>query len=435
MSMSQKTNPRIVIVGAGFGGLNAAYALRDAPVEVTIIDRQNHHLFQPLLYQVATAGLSPAEIAWPIRHILSRARNERVLLGEVVGVDVEHRTVLLQDGRSVAYDVLVLATGSRHSYFGHPEWERYAPGLKDIEDATAIRRRVLLAFERAEMTEDASRGPLLTFVIVGAGPTGVEMAGTLAELSRRALPGDFRSIRPEGARVILIEAGSRLLPAMPELLSSYAERTLKRMGVEVRTETLVSMVDKEGVEVKSTEGVQRIRAATVLWAAGNEASPAGRWIGAETDRAGRVPVGPDLTVAGHPEMFVIGDTALVKSEDGTPVPGIAPAARQQGKYVARVIRARIAGRQLPGPFRYTDYGLWATIGRNSAVIAWRKMRLTGNLAWWLWGFVHIFFLIDLRNRVLVATHWLWSYLTFGRGARLIVGPHLEGAESERSKVA
>jgi NADH:quinone reductase (non-electrogenic) len=261
------------------------------------------------------------------------------------------------------------------------------------------------------------------------------MAGTLAELARRALPGDFRSIRPEGARVILIEAGSRLLPAMPELLSSYAERTLKRMGVEVRTETLVSMVDKEGVEVKSTEGVQRVRAATVLWAAGNEASPAGRWIGAETDRAGRVPVGPDLTVAGHPEMFVIGDTALVKGEDGTPVPGIAPAARQQGKYVARVIRARIAGRQLPGPFRYTDYGLWATIGRNSAVIAWRKMRLTGNLAWWLWGFVHIFFLIDLRNRVLVATHWLWSYLTFGRGARLIVGPHLEGAENERSKVA
>jgi NADH dehydrogenase FAD-containing subunit len=408
--------PRVVIVGAGFGGLSAAMALRRAPVQVTVIDRRNHHLFQPLLYQVATAGLSPADIAQPIRSILRRQRNATVLLGRVTGVDRAAREVVV-GSRRVPYDYLIVATGARHAYFGHDEWEAVAPGLKKIEDATDIRRRILLAFEEAENAAHADeRAPMLTFVVIGGGPTGVELVGAIAELARKALVADFRKVAAHQARVVLIEAGPRLLPAFPERLSGIARRALERLGVEVRLGVPVTACDAEGVMV----GDERIQAGVVLWAAGVAASPAAKWLGAESDRAGRVKVGADLSLPGQPEIFVIGDTALVSDADGRPLPGIAPAAKQAGQYVAKAIGARLRDRA-PAPFRYRHLGNLATIGRTAAVADFGWLRLSGGIAWLLWGLVHIYFLIGFRSRLAVALDWLWAYLTFQRGARLITG--------------
>lgn len=408
--------PRIVIVGAGFGGLSAAHALGNEQVDVVIIDRGNYHLFQPLLYQVATAGLSPADIAAPIRGIVGRYDNITVLLGEVRGVDTAQRVVHMDD-RTIAYDFLILATGARHAYFGHDEWERFAPGLKRIEDAIEIRRRILLAFEHAECEDDEDeRRRLMNFVVVGGGPTGVEMAGAMAELARRALARDFKHIDPRAARIILVEAGPRVLPTFPEALSREAEQQLERLGVEVRKGAPVTAVDSDGVIV----GDERIEARTVIWAAGIAASPAATWIGADHDRAGRIKVNPDLSVPGHPEIFAIGDTALSIDQNGKPLPGIAPVAKQQGYYVARLIKARLKGKQI-GPFRYRDYGNLATIGRKAAVIDFGKIRLHGLVAWLIWTIAHIYYLIGFRNRLLVAINWLWAYFTFQRGARLITG--------------
>jgi NADH dehydrogenase len=408
--------PQVVIIGAGFGGLAVARGLARAPVDVTLIDRQNHHLFQPLLYQVATAGLSPADIAWPVRHLLRHQTNTRVLMGEVTAVDASRKVVMLGDG-PVAWDWLVLATGASHGYFGHDEWAPHAPGLKDLDDATAIRRRLLLAFERAEMASSPELARrLLTIAIVGGGPTGVELAGAIAELAKRALTADFRAIDPTQARVLLIEAGPRLLPGFPESLSRYTADVLTRLGVEVRLGAAVTLCDEHGVHI----GVERIPAATILWAAGVTASPAAAWLGLAGDRAGRVPVEPDLTVPGHDHIYVIGDTALARDARGAPLPGIAPVAKQQGAHVARSIIARIQGRAAT-PFVYRDRGLLATIGRKSAVISYRKLRLRGWPAWWLWGAAHIYFLVSLRNRLIVVTQWLWSYFAFERGARLITG--------------
>ncbi|HEU0225562.1 MAG TPA: NAD(P)/FAD-dependent oxidoreductase [Steroidobacteraceae bacterium] len=410
------SRPQVVIVGAGFGGLSAARGLARTPVDVTLIDRQNHHLFQPLLYQVATAGLSPADIAWPVRHLVRDQPNTRVLMGEVTGVDPARRVVMLGDG-PVAWDWLVLATGATHGYFGHDDWAAHAPGLKDLDDATAIRRRLLLAFEHAEMASNpAVAGRLLTIVIVGGGPTGVELAGAIAELARRALVADFRAIDPTRARVLLIEAGPRLLPAFPESLSHYTSDALKRLGVEVRLGAPVTACDAEGVTV----GDEFIPAATVLWAAGVTASPVASWLGIAGDRAGRVAVGAGLTVPGFDRIHVIGDAALARDARDRPLPGIAPVAKQQGAWVAGSIRARLAGRTT-APFAYRDVGLLATIGRKSAVIAYRGLRLRGWPAWWLWGAAHIYFLVSLRNRLIVVTQWLWSYFAFERGARLITG--------------
>lgn len=408
--------PRVVIVGAGFGGLAVARGLARAEVDITLIDRQNHHLFQPLLYQVATAGLSPAEIAWPIRHLFRGQRSTRVLMGEVTSVEPDRRVVMLGDG-PIAYDYLVLATGAAHGYFGHDDWAACAPGLKDLDDATAIRRRLLLAFEHAEMASSPELcRKLLTIAIVGGGPTGVELAGAIAELARRALAADFREIDPKQTRVLLLEAGPRLLPNFPESLSRYTAAVLGKLGVEVRLGAPVTGCGPEGVML----GNERIPAATILWAAGVTASPAAAWLGLAGDRAGRLPVGPFLTSPGHDNIYVIGDTALVRSADGVPLPGIAPVAKQQGAHVARSIVARIAGRQ-HRPFVYRDRGLLATIGRKSAVISYRRLRLRGWIAWWLWGAAHIYFLVSMRNRVIVMTQWLWSYLRFERGARLITG--------------
>jgi len=420
--MPTAPDPRahIVIVGGGFGGLTAALALRNVPVRVTLIDRRNYHLFQPLLYQVATAGLSPADIASPIRGILRKQRNTTVLLGKVTGIDVAGKAVL-SDERWVTYDQLVIATGARHAYFNHDEWECFAPGLKKIDDATDIRSRILVAFERAEnSTDDRERRRLLTFVIVGGGPTGVEMAGAIAELARRALSTDFRNIDPRSARVVLIDSGPRVLAAFPETLSAAAKRALERLGVEVVLGTRVSRCSLDGVIVGNAE----IEADTIIWAAGVMASPAAKWLGAEQDRAGRVVVECDLTLIGHPEIFVIGDTALSKAANGKPLPGIAPVAKQQGAYVARVIAARVGGRPAPAPFRYRHLGTMATIGRKSAVADFGRVRLSGFIAWLLWGIVHIYFLVGFRNRLAVLVGWLWAYLTFERGARLITGHDL-----------
>jgi len=408
--------PRIIIVGAGFGGLAVTRGLARADVDVTLIDRQNHHLFQPLLYQVATAGLSPAEIAWPIRHLFRRQRNTRVLMAEVTALHADRQVVMLGDG-PISYDYLVLATGATHGYFGHDEWAAHAPGLKDLDDATEIRHRLLLAFERAEMAsspELCSR--LLTIAIVGGGPTGVELAGAIAELARRALASDFREIDPTQTRVLLLEAGPRLLPNFPEKLSRYTATVLDRLGVEVRLGTAVTGCGPDGIML----GDERIPAATILWAAGVNASPAAAWLGLAGDRAGRLPVGPSLMPPGHDNIYVIGDTALARGANGLPLPGIAPVAKQQGAHVARSIVARIAGRE-SRPFIYRDRGLLATIGRKSAVISYRGLRLRGWPAWWLWGAAHIYFLVSMRNRVIVMTQWLWSYLMFERGARLITG--------------
>ena len=413
---------RVVIVGAGFGGLECAKALKWAQVDVTVIDRENHHCFQPLLYQVATAALSPADIAWPIRHILRPQRNATVLMEEVRGVSPEKKCVQTQFGE-IPYDYLVIATGSTHSYFGHDDWSRFAPGLKRIEDGTRIRRSILIAFERAEvMTDEDQRRRLLTFVIVGGGATGVEMAGAIADVARQTLAADFRRIDPRSARIILIEAGPRLLPTFPAGLSDYALRTLTRVGVEVRTETLVTKCDADGVDLKDG----RIDASTVIWAAGVTASSAMRWLNAEGDRAGRVKVNSDLSLPGHPEIFVVGDTAAVTGKDGHPVPGIAPAAKQMGKYVGKLISARVAGREWNKPFKYMHLGDLATIGRRAAVVKFGPLELTGFIGWVFWSVAHIYFLIGLRNRFVVAFNWFWDYLTFQRGARLITDPPNSG---------
>ncbi|HYV68963.1 MAG TPA: NAD(P)/FAD-dependent oxidoreductase [Pseudolabrys sp.] len=415
-------NARVVIVGAGFGGLECAKALRRAQADVTVVDRENHHCFQPLLYQVATAALSPADIAWPIRHILRPQRNATVLMEDVRGVSPEKKYVLTQYGE-IPYDYLVIATGSTHSYFGHDEWSRYAPGLKRIEDATRIRRSILIAFERAEVMKDEDqRRRLLTFVIVGGGATGVEMAGAIADVARQTLAADFRRIDPRSARIILIEAGPRLLPTFPPGLSDYALKTLTRMGVEVRTETLVTKCEVDGVDLKDG----RIDAGTVIWAAGVTASPAMRWLNAEADRAGRVKVNSDLSLPGHPEIFVVGDTASVTDKNGHPVPGIAPAAKQMGTYVGKLISARIAGREWNKPFKYMHLGDLATIGRRAAVVKFGPLELTGFIGWVFWSVAHIYFLIGLRNRFVVAFNWFWDYLTFQRGARLITDPPNDG---------
>ena len=406
---------KVVIVGAGFGGLEAAKALRRAAAEVVVIDRHNHHCFQPLLYQVATAALSPADIAWPIRHILRFQRNATVLMEKVLGIDAKERLVRAEFGE-VRYDYLVIAAGAQHSYFGQDEWAAYAPGLKRIEDATTIRRKLLTAFERAELTQDNSEQQrLLTFVIVGGGATGVEMAGAIADVARQTLAADFRRIDPRRARIVLIEAGTRVLPTFSPRLSDYVRKTLERSGVEVRTETLVTDCDAQGVDLKNG----RIDAETIIWAAGVTASPAAQWLGAETDASGRVKVAKDLSVPDNPNIFVIGDTASVLDEQGRPVPGIAPAAKQMGKYVAKVISARIAGSKQPGPFRYVHFGDLATIGRRAAVVKLGRLELKGFVAWAFWSVAHIYFLIGLRYRFLVAINWAWDYITFQRGARLI----------------
>jgi NADH dehydrogenase len=410
--------PRVVIVGAGFGGLEAAQALRRAPADVIVIDRHNHHCFQPLLYQVATAALSPADIAWPIRHILRAQRNATVLMEEVVAVDTG-RKCLRTDLGEVAYDYLVIATGAMHSYFGHDDWADAAPGLKRIVDATRIRRSILIAFERAEATADrAEQNRLLTFVIVGGGATGVEMAGAIAEIARQTLAADFRRIDPRSAHIVLIEAGPRLLPTFPPELSDYVRNTLMNAGVDVKTDAMVTNVDGGGVDTNGG----RIDASTVIWAAGVVASPAAGWLGAEVDRAGRVKVGPDLSLPGHPEIFVVGDTAAVTDANGRPVPGIAPAAKQMGKYVGKLIAARIAGRKDGKPFRYMHLGDLATIGRRAAVVKFGRLQLRGFIGWIFWSVAHIYFLIGLRNRFIVAFTWFWDYLTFQRGARLIIDP-------------
>ena len=410
--------PHVVIVGAGFGGLKAAHELRRAACRITVIDKRNYHLFQPLLYQVATASLSPADIATPIRAMFRDQHNIRVLLGEVMDVDTAARQVILNDGSRTGYDYLVLATGARHSYFGRDDWEPYAPGLKQIEDASAIRRRLLLAFEQAENCADpAERQKLLTFVIVGGGPTGVELAGAMAELARHGLAGEFRNIDPTQARVLLVQSAPRLLPTFPETLSAVAAHSLQALGVEVLTQSRVEQIDDDGVRVSG----QRIGSRTVFWAAGVMASPAAQWIKGEADSAGRLKVGADLSAAGLPNVFAVGDTALSAAWNDQPTPGLAPAAKQQGAYVARVIKARLEGQAKPPPFRYQHMGNLATIGRQSAVVDFGPIRLSGALAWWLWGAAHLLFLVDTRKRVSVAVEWFWAYLTFKRGTRLITG--------------
>jgi NADH:quinone reductase (non-electrogenic) len=411
-----KGRHRVVIVGGGFGGLEAVTGLAGAPVSVTLIDRRNHHLFQPLLYQVATASLAPSEIAWPIRYLVRGRGEVTTMLATVVGIDANARRVLLDDGRALPYDTLVLATGARHAYFGHDEWEAFAPGLKTLEDATTVRRRILLAFEAAEYeTDPQRRAALLTFVIIGAGPTGVELAGTIAELARVTLPPDFRNIDTRTARVVLIEAGPRVLAGFAENLSAYAHRSLERLGVEVELNQPVSECSSDHVVF----GGRRLEARTIIWAAGVRASPAAEWLGAPADRAGRLMVLPDLTVPGRPEIFAIGDTVTIAGPDGHPVPGIAPAAKQQGRYVAKVIKNRLRGDTTPHPFRYRHAGSLATIGKRLAVIDFGRFKLRGALAWWIWGFAHIYFLIGLRNRLSVVLNWLWIHTRDQRSARLI----------------
>ena len=408
--------PHVVIVGGGFGGLWAARGLATAPVRVTLVDRCNHHLFQPLLYQVATAGLSSPDIAAPLRHILRKQRNVTVLMDDVTRVDADGKAVELAAGTRLAYDHLVLATGARHAYFGHDEWAVHAPGLKTLDDALAIRRRILQAFERAEAENDeAVRRAWLTFVVVGGGPTGVELAGTLAEIARHTLRREFRRSDPSHARVLLVEAGPRVLAALPEDLSAKAQRQLEKLGVEVQTGRAVTAIDAGSVQL----GEERIATRTALWAAGVAASPLGRDLGVAVDRAGRVPVAPDLSVPGHPEIFVVGDLASV-TQDGKPVPGVAPAAKQMGAYAAKAIRSRLAGEPVP-PFRYADAGSLATIGRMAAVADLGRVKLSGIVAWWFWLLIHVLFLIGFRSRLIVMINWAWSYWTYQRHARIIVG--------------
>jgi NADH dehydrogenase len=405
-----------VVVGGGFGGLEAVQELAGAELSVTLVDRRNHHLFQPLLYQVATASLATSEIAWPIRTVLSGRPDVTVYLATVTGVKTEDRLVELSDGDTLPYDTLVLATGARHSYFGHDEWAPFAPGLKTLEDAITIRRRILNAFERAERERDTNRrAALLTFVVVGGGPTGVELAGTIADLARDTLRPDFRSIDTKDARIVLIEAGPRVLAGYAEDLSTYAQRSLERLGVEVVLGQAVSSCDAEGV----TYGSNRLPASTVIWAAGVQASPAAAWLDAPADRSGRLMVLPDLTVPGHPEIFAVGDTISIAGADGKPVPGIAPAAKQEGRYVGQIIKARLRDGPAPPPFRYRHSGSLAQIGKRLAIVDFGWLKLRGALAWWIWGIAHIYFLIGVRSRLAVAINWLWIHTRNQRSARLI----------------
>lgn len=423
------TPARVVIVGGGFDGLSAAKSLARADVEITLIDRQNHHCFQPLLYQVATATLSPADVAWPIRSVLSGQENLTVLMAEVKGVDTAQQMVQT-DGGAFEYDQLIIASGATHAYFGHDEWAPHAPGLKRVEDATEIRRRVLTAFEAAELErDDEKQRALTTFVVIGGGPTGVEMAGAIADMAQDALPRDFRNIDPAAARVVLVEAGPRLLSAFSDHISAYAQRVLERRGVEVITGSPVTDISAGTVIMEG----RTISAGAIVWAAGVAASAAADWLGAERDHAGRVKVKPDLSVPGHPEIFVIGDTAAVFDADGRPVPGVAPAAKQMGSYAGSVIAARSAGKTEPRPFRYRHQGDLATIGRNAAVVKLNSFTLRGWIGWAFWGFAHIYFLIGLRHRIAVAFSWLWDYITFGRSARLITRRSSSPAEAESGK--
>jgi NADH dehydrogenase len=409
--------PHVVILGGGFGGLATAHGLANSHARITLIDRRNHHLFQPLLYQVATAGLSAPSIAAPLRQILRGQTNATVLLDEATSIDVARRRVTLANGE-LDYDVLVIATGATHAYFGHDDWARYAPGLKTLDDAFTIRRRVLLAFEHAEREDDpARRQAWLNFVIVGGGATGVELAGTLAEIARHTLPREFRRADPRNANVLLVEAGPRLLPAFAPELSEKARRQLEKLGVEIRLGTAVTAIDRDGVMLGETP----CAAHTVLWAAGVAASPLGRSLGAPVDRAGRVEVEPDLSLPGHPEVFVIGDLASVMQADGKPVPGVAPAAKQMGRYAAETLKARWEGHAPPPPFRYRDDGTLATIGRMAAVAQFGRLKLSGLLAWWVWLIAHIAFLIGFRNRLVVMLDWAWAYWTYARHARIVTG--------------
>ena len=415
--MPEAKLPHVLIVGGGFAGLWAARALARAPVRITLLDRGNHHLFQPLLYQVATAGLSSPDIAAPLRHILRGQKNVTVLMGEAVAVDAANQRVNLADGEALRYDFLLLASGATHAYFGHDDWAEHAPGLKTLDDALLIRRRILSAFERAEACEDeAERRAQLTFAIVGGGPTGVELAGTLAEIARHTLKREFRRIDPRRTRVLLLEAGPRVLSSFPESLSAKAQRQLERLGVEVRAGSAVTRIDADGV----TLGEEHISTRTVLWAAGVAASPLARTLGVPLDRAGRVQVQPDLSVPGQPRIFVAGDLATLPREDGRPVPGVAPAAKQMGNHVAAAILDRLAGRA-SRPFRYRDWGNLATIGRRAAIVDLGKLRFSGFLAWSFWLVAHIFFLIGFRNRVVVLLDWAMAYWTYQRNARIIVG--------------
>ncbi len=410
--------PGVVIVGGGFGGLRAAKKLADAPVDVTLIDRNNHFVFSPLLYQVATAGLSPADIAVPIRSILRNAKNIEVRMDEVMGVDRTEKKVRIRSGR-VPYDWLILAPGSHYNYFGHADWEKNIPSLKTVNDATEIRAKILLAFEKAEMESDpVEQRTYLTFIIIGGGPTGVELAGAIAELAKRALAADFRRINPASAWILLIEGGPRILPSFPSELSKKARESLVSLGAEVREGTTVQEIGENGVRI----GNEWIPSRTVLWAAGVKAMPVGEWLGLQTDPSERIPVNPDLSVPGDPDIFVIGDAALVLGQNGKPLPGVAPVAMQQGEFVGRLLVARTRGEKTESTFHYFDKGNLATIGRSSAVADFGKIRASGFLAWVLWLAVHIFYLIDFRNRVLVLIQWAWAYVTWQRGARLISPP-------------
>jgi NADH dehydrogenase len=407
--------PHVLILGGGFGGLWAGRSLAHAPVRITVVDRSNHHLFQPLLYQVATAGLSAPDIAAPLRHLLRGQKNAEVRLDEVRTIDLAQRRVTLAGG-TLDYDFLIVATGATHTYFGHDDWAQFAPGLKTLDDAFVVRRKVLEAFEVAEReTDPDARAACLNLVVIGGGPTGVELAGTLAEIARHTLANEFRRIDPRSAHIHLIEAGPRVLTSMPEVLSASAQRQLERLGVEVHLGEAVTAIDDAGVVL----GDRRIRTRTVLWAAGVAASPLGRQLSAHCDRAGRVPVQPDLSLPDHAEVFVVGDLATV-TQDGKPVPGVAPAAKQMGTYVAHVIRERLAGKPSK-PFRYHDYGNLATIGRMAAVVDLRGIHFSGIFAWWFWLVAHVFFLIGFRNRIVVLIDWAWSYWTYARHARIIFG--------------
>ncbi|KOQ67248.1 NAD(P)/FAD-dependent oxidoreductase [Stenotrophomonas maltophilia] len=426
--MSRERVPHLVVVGGGFAGLWATRALARERIRITLVDRRNHHLFQPLLYQVATAGLSAPDIAAPLRHILGHQRNVEVRLGEVVAIDKRARQIRMADGSTLDYDSLLLATGATHAYFGNDQWADDAPGLKTLDDAIALRRKLLLAFERAEAEPDpAKKAAWLSFAIVGGGPTGVELAGTLAEIARHTLRNEFRHIDPASARVRLVEAGPRVLSSFPDVLSLKARRQLEKLGVEVLTGTPVSDIDSQGFKL----GEQFIPARTVVWAAGVAASPLARTLDVPLDRAGRVPVQPDLTLPGHPELFVAGDLAALSQADGKPVPGVAPAAKQMGKYAAEVIRARLHGKPEPGPFKYADYGNLATIGRMAAIVHLGRLQLSGVLAWWFWLAAHVFFLIGFRNRIVVLLNWAVAYWSYQRSARIIFGDDRDDRRPKR----
>ncbi|MCC7634345.1 NAD(P)/FAD-dependent oxidoreductase [Stenotrophomonas rhizophila] len=420
--MTRDPLPHLVIIGGGFAGLWATRALARARIRITLVDRRNHHLFQPLLYQVATAGLSAPDIAAPLRHILGDQRNVEVRLGEVTAIDKQARQITLADGSQLGYDTLMLCTGATHAYFGHDEWAADAPGLKTLDDAIALRRKLLLAFERAEAEPDPARkAAWLSFAVVGGGPTGVELAGTLAEIARHTLRNEFRHIDPASAKVRLVEAGPRVLSTFPEVLSLKARRQLEKLGVEVLTGTPVSDINSDGFQL----GNQFVPARTVVWAAGVAASPLARTLEVPLDRAGRVPVRPDLTLDGHPEIFVAGDLAALSQADGKPVPGVAPAAKQMGRHVAAIIGARLENKPAPGPFKYQDFGNLATIGRMAAIVHLGRLQLSGVLAWWFWLAAHVFFLIGFRNRLVVLLNWAVAYWSYQRSARIIFGDDRE----------